>query len=81
MSAFVGDPIDVGDVVAAGQELGEMDPVDLDERIGAQRAAIKSSEAALQQAEVKRAFAQTQAVRYEQLVAARGTRSPSPAVS
>lgn len=65
--------VHVGDVVAAGQELGEMDPVDLDERIGAQRAAIKSSEAALQQAEVKRAFAQTQAVRYEQLVAARGT--------
>ena len=65
--------VHVGDMVKAGQVLGEMDPVDLDERIGAQLAAIKSSEAALRQAEVKRAFAQTQAVRYQQLVAAHGT--------
>lgn len=65
--------VHVGNMVKAGQVLGEMDPVDLDERIGAQLAAIKSSEAALRQAEVKRAFAQTQAVRYQQLVAAHGT--------
>lgn len=65
--------VHVGDVVKAGQVLGEMDPVDLDERIGAQQAAIGSAEAALRQAEAKRAFAQTQANRYEQLLAARGT--------
>lgn len=65
--------VHVGDMVKAGQVLGEMDPVDLDERIGAQLAAIKSSEAAVRQAEVKRAFAQTQAARYQQLVAAHGT--------
>ena len=65
--------VQVGDAVAAGQVLGEMDPVDLDERLRAQQAAIASADAALRQAEAKQAFARTQAARYEQLLAVRGT--------
>ncbi|WHZ12888.1 MAG: RND efflux system, membrane fusion protein [Burkholderiaceae bacterium] len=65
--------VHVGDTVKAGQVLGEMDPVDLDERLRAQQAAIKSADAALRQAEARQTFAQTQAARYEQLLAARGT--------
>ena len=65
--------VHVGDRVAAGQVLGEMDPVDLDARIAAQQAAIKSGEAGLRQAEAKQAYAQAQARRYEQLLAAHGT--------
>lgn len=65
--------VHVGDAVEPGQMLGEMDAVDLDDRITAQQAAIKSSEAALKQAAAKQDFAQTQANRYEQLLAVRGT--------
>ena len=60
--------VQVGDAVAAGRVLGEMDPVDLDERLRAQQAAIASADAALRQAEAKQAFARTQAARYEQLL-------------
>ncbi|MDE2401192.1 MAG: efflux RND transporter periplasmic adaptor subunit [Burkholderiales bacterium] len=63
--------VHVGDAVRAGQVLGEMDAVDLNDRIAAQQAAIQSAQAALRQAEAKRAFAQTQAQRYEQLLPAR----------
>lgn len=69
--------VHVGDAVKAGQVLGEMDAVDLDDRITAQQAAIKSAEAALKQAAAKQAFAQTQANRYEQLFAVRGTSEES----
>ncbi len=72
--------VHVGDAVKTGQVLGEMDPVDLDERIGAQQAAIKSAQAALRQAEAKQTFAQTQARRYEQLWALRGTSEESTAI-
>lgn len=65
--------VHVGDRVQAGQVLGMMDAVDLDQRIRAQQAAIRSAEAALRQAEVRRAFAHTQAQRYEQLLAVRST--------
>lgn len=65
--------VQVGDTVAAGQVLGEMDPVDLDERLRAQQAAIASADAALRQAEAKQAFARTQAKRYDDLLAVRGT--------
>ncbi|MBS0609310.1 MAG: biotin/lipoyl-binding protein, partial [Proteobacteria bacterium] len=64
--------VHVGDAVKAGQVLGEMDAVDLDDRINAQQAAIKSSEAAMRQAQAKQGFARTQATRYEQLLAVRG---------
>lgn len=63
--------VHVGDAVKAGQVLGEMDAVDLDDRINAQQAAIKSAEAALRQAEAKQTFAQTQAARYEKILVAR----------
>ncbi len=63
--------VQVGDTVRAGQVLGEMDAVDLNDRIAAQQAAIQSAQAALKQAEAKRAFAQIQAQRYEQLLPAR----------
>lgn len=63
--------VDVGDVVKAGQVLGEMDPVDLDERVHEQQAAINSAGAAVRQAEAKLDFARTQAGRYQRLLAAR----------
>ncbi len=65
--------VHVGDTVKSGQVLGEMDAVDLDDRISAQRAAIKSSEAALRQAAAKEVFAQTQASRYERLLSMHAT--------
>ncbi len=70
----------VGDRVEAGQVLGEMDPVDLDDRIGAQQAAIKGAEAALRQAQAAEAFARTQANRYERLLAGHGTSAESAAI-
>lgn len=72
--------VHVGDAVQAGQVLGEMDPVDLDERIGAQEAAIRSAEAALRQAEARRTFAGAEAGRYERLLAVRATSEESTAV-
>jgi RND family efflux transporter MFP subunit len=65
--------VHVGDRVKAGQSLGEMDPVDLEERIRAQDAALKRSEAALRESIARQSFAQTQARRYEQLFATRST--------
>lgn len=69
--------VHVGDAVTSGQVLGEMDAVDLDERIAAQQAAIKGAEAALRQAQAKLILAQTQATRYEQLLPGRGTSEES----
>ncbi len=65
--------VQVGDRVKAGQVLGEMDPVDLDERIRAQEAVFKRATAALREAQARQAYAQTQARRYEQLFVARAT--------
>ncbi len=62
----------VGENVHAGQVLGEMDPVDLDERIVAQQAAVQGAEAALHQARTRQVFAQTQKERYDRLRAAGG---------
>ena len=39
--------VHVGDLVKAGQVLGEMDPVDLDDRVQAQASAARRAEAAL----------------------------------
>ncbi len=71
--------VHVGDQVSAGQILGEMDPVDLDERLAAQVAAIKSAEAALRQSEARQVFARTQAKRYERLLEIQGTSEESTA--
>lgn len=62
--------VQVGDRVKAGQSLGEMDPVDMDERIRAQGAAARSAEAQLREAEARQIYAKTQAHRYEQLLPA-----------
>lgn len=59
--------VHVGDRVQAGQVLGEMEPIDLDDRIRAQDAASKRSEAALREAEARQTYAQSQLNRYEQL--------------
>lgn len=59
--------VHVGDRVSAGQVLGEMDPVDLDDRVQAQDAAVKRAQAALREAEARQAYALGQARRYEQL--------------
>lgn len=63
--------VHVGDQVKAGQVLGEMEPVDLDARVRSQESAFKRAEAALREAEARQAYAQTQARRYEQLLAVR----------
>ncbi len=65
--------VHVGDRVTAGQVLGDMDPVDIDDRVRAQEAALKRNEAVLREATVRQAYAATQARRYEQLLAARST--------
>lgn len=61
--------VHVGDQVKAEQVLGEMEPVDLDDRVRSQESAFKRAEAALREAEARQAYAQTQAHRYEQLFA------------
>ena len=60
--------VDVGDRVGAGQVLGAMDPVDLDERVRAQESAFKRAGATLREAEARQSYAQTQARRYEKLL-------------
>lgn len=65
--------VHVGDKVKAGQLLGEMDPVDLDDRVRSQQSAFKRAEAALREAKARQTYAQTQAQRYEQLLAVRST--------
>ena len=51
--------VHVGDQVKAGQVLGEMEPVDLDDRVRSQESAFKRAEAALREAEARQAYAQT----------------------
>lgn len=65
--------VHVGESVLAGQVLGEMDPVDLDDRIRAQEASLKRAEAQLKETQARKEYAQTQARRYEQLLEARST--------
>ncbi len=65
--------VHVGDQVTAGQILGGMDPVDLDERIRAQDLALQRSGSQLNEALARRAYAQTQARRYAELLVAKST--------
>ena len=65
--------VHVGDLVKAGQVLGEMAPVDLDDRVRSQDSALKRAQAALREAEARQVYAQTQARRYEQLFALRAS--------
>jgi len=73
--------VQVGDLVQAGQLLGEMDPIDLDERLTAQEAAqqrgeaeIRAAEARGQDAAARLTYAESQVQRYAKLL-------PSGAVS
>ncbi len=66
--------VQVGDMVKAGAFLGEMDPVDLGERIKAQEAALNRAQANISTAQAQvqdvlatTAYAKGQARRYEQL--------------
>lgn len=61
--------VEVGDRVVAGQVLGEMDPVDLDDRIRAQNAALARADAQRREAAARQRYAQSQLRRYEQLLA------------
>ena len=70
--------VDVGDTVRAGQLLGEMDPVDLDQRVDANRSVLERARAGVSSAQAqeadmsaRRQYAETQARRYEQLLQAR----------
>ncbi len=63
--------VHVGEFVRAGQVLGEMDPVDLDDRINAQEAALKRAKAKIREAQVRKDYAQTQASRYTKLLKTR----------
>lgn len=65
--------VQVGDRVKGGQVLGEMDPVDLGDRVSSQESAFKRIEAVLREAKVRQIFAQTQLHRYQQLFAVRST--------
>lgn len=67
--------VHIGDRVKAGQLLGEMDPVDLDDRVAAQGAAIRRAESAVLAAEAHERdtlarfnYADTQAQRYDKLL-------------
>jgi len=59
--------VEVGDRVQAGQVLGEIDPVELDDRVSAQESALKRNQAALREAQARLSFARSQALRYEQM--------------
>lgn len=65
--------VQVGDRVVAGQVLGNMDPVDLDERIRAQEASLKRASAQLSEAQARKEYAQAQALRYGRLLNTRAT--------
>ncbi len=59
--------VHVGDTVRAGQQLGEMDPVDLDSRIKAHQAVLARAEASVREAKARQTFARSQADRYRAL--------------
>jgi RND family efflux transporter MFP subunit len=66
--------VDVGETVKAGQLIAEIEPIDLDDRIAGQDAALKraeamalAAEAQVKEASSRAAFTATQARRYRQL--------------
>lgn len=63
--------VDVGDRVASGQVLAELDPVDLEQRLDALRATVRRAEATLAEQVARLAYAASQAERYERLYATR----------
>ncbi len=70
--------VQVGESVKAGHLLGEMDPVDLDEKIAGQEATVKRAqasvlavEAQVQEVAARKAFAQVQSQRYALLLVSR----------
>lgn len=63
--------VHVGETVQAGQVLGEMDPVDLDERIRSLQSERRRAQARQNEAQARQAYALSQAQRYEQLFTAR----------
>jgi len=65
--------VEVGERVKSGQVLGEMEPVDLDQRIRSQEAALKRAKAALSEAETRYSYAETQLRRFEKLFEVRST--------
>ncbi len=65
--------VDVGERVTAGRVIGEMDPVDLDDRMQAQSAVLKQAEAQRLDARTRQLYAKTQGKRYEQLLAVKST--------
>lgn len=67
--------VNVGDMVEAGQQVAEVDPVDLDDRITSQEAALKraqssvlAAEAQVRDAAARKTYAETQARRYDELL-------------
>lgn len=69
--------VQVGDLVEAGQKIGVMDPVDLDQRTAAQRASISRLEAVVRAAgartsetAAKKKYAEAQSKRYDNLLKA-----------
>lgn len=59
--------VQVGDRVQAGQVLGEMEVIDLDDRVRSQDAALKRAQAMVREAEARRNFALKQSQRYDKL--------------
>ena len=60
--------VEVGDQVHAGQLLGEMEPVDLDDRVRVQEAVIRRADAAVREAVARQTYARAQATRYRNLL-------------
>ena len=52
--------VDVGELIQSGQVLGEMDAVDLDDRIHSQQAQTRRAQAGLEEAEARQIFAQSE---------------------
>ncbi len=60
--------VHVGENVQAGQVLGEMEPIDLNDKIRSQESVLKRAQAALVEAKARQVFAQQQVQRYAQLL-------------